>query len=114
MTYVYLASPYSHPDPTVRAARYLEIEKYAVQLQKLGNQIYSPIMHWHNAAIRHDMPTDASFWQKSNFAMLRSCAWMIVMQMEGWKDSNGIKAEIEYAEKIGKRIVFLEPGTWSE
>lgn len=44
---VYLATPYSHPDPKVREARFQAVNAVAAQLMRDGHHVYSPISHAH-------------------------------------------------------------------
>jgi hypothetical protein len=48
---IYLASPYSHPDPAVREARFREACRAAAKLMRLGQPAFSPIVHGHPIAV---------------------------------------------------------------
>lgn len=106
---IYLASPYSHPDPAVVANRY-EAAMNATALRIMaGDMVWSAIVHCHELAQRYSLPTDAAFWREYNFNMLRASGAMYVLTLEGWEESLGVKAEIEYADRIKLPIFFLSP-----
>lgn len=109
---IYLASPYTHKDKDVVHARVLETQRAAVKLW-VGYEkvIFSPILHWHHAAIDNDLPTDAESWHAYNSAMMRRCDALYILPLDGWEQSKGMKAEIELAEQLNLPIVTLNPNT---
>ena len=42
-----------------------------------------------------------------NFAAIDHCSHLYVMMLPGWHKSIGVTAEITYAKKTGKEIVYL-------
>ena len=50
MNYVYLATPYSHPDSGVREFRFVESCATAAKLMNIGFPVVSPIAHSHPIA----------------------------------------------------------------
>jgi hypothetical protein len=110
---IYLASPYTHPDPDVVAQRVLETQRNAVALWVEHNVfVFSPIMHWHHAAVEQDLPTDAESWQGYNEHMMRFCEAVYVLCLDGWENSKGVAAEIRYAQLLHLPIIYLnEPHT---
>lgn len=101
---IYLASPYSHPDPDVRERRFDEVCRIAGALMAAGHQVFSPIAHTHPIAVRCDLPKGWEFWRKYDEDLLAACDWLVVAAMDGWQDSVGVKAEIQVALDTGKRI----------
>ena len=99
---IYLASPYSHPDKDVVADRVLQTQRLAVKLwTEYRRIIFSPVMHWHHAAIDQDLPTDAASWQDYNNKMILLCEVVCVVTLDGWEDSKGVAAEIAFAKGTG-------------
>lgn len=111
MSFGYLASPYSHADAEVRNARYHTVCELLAKLANDGAIAYSPIVHWHNVAHEYKMRTDAEFWKRHNFALLRSASHLIVARIEGWDRSVGVREEIDFAKSIGLPIYYIEPTT---
>ena len=112
--YMYLASPYSHPDPFVREYRYLRAMQAMSRLLKEGIHVYAPIVHCHELAKVVDMPRTADFWRDYNFTMLRCAESLGVLMMDGWKESKGMAEEIEEATSCNILINYLEEDNGKE
>lgn len=93
---IYLASPYSDPDPGVREARFRAACAEAARLMAAGELVYSPIAHSHCIAA-HGLPGDWTFWQEHSLAMLRRCDELAVLALDGWQESVGVARELEAA-----------------
>lgn len=96
---IYLAQPYSHPDPQVRVARFKIAECVtAYFLSRHKEHILSPIVHCHRIAALYNLPSDFDFWQNYNFATLRTCSELRVMELPGYENSKGLAAELSFAK----------------
>jgi hypothetical protein len=104
---IYLASPYSHPDPVVREQRFREACRAAAALLLAGRTVYSPIAHSH-PLVEHGVPTDWSFWERQDRAMLACCGELMVLMLDGWDQSAGVREEICIAREMGKPVQFVE------
>jgi len=100
MSFIYLASPYTHPRATVRHDRYLKVRETTATLLKKEIHVYSPIVHCHDLAVAHNLPKEFDFWCKYNKAMLSEAVALWVLQIPGWEDSKGVKWEIMQAHKL--------------
>ena len=96
----YLASPYSDPDPAVRLRRYHDTMEACAKLCK-SIHVFSPIVHWHQTAQDHVLPTDAAHWWDYNRSILRRCDSLIVLQLPGWDTSSGVILERNLAAQLG-------------
>ncbi len=105
---IYLASPYSHSDPSVREERFKAVCKAAAILMQRGYLILAPICHSHPIA-KHGLPTDWIFWEKYDRAILRRCEEMWVLMLPGWESSRGVQAEIKIAKELGMPVEFIDP-----
>jgi nucleoside 2-deoxyribosyltransferase len=105
---IYLASPYSHPDPAVRERRFRAACSAAAFLLQAGHAVFSPIAHGHVLA-EHGLPTDWSFWQRYDHEHLERCDEVIVLMLNGWEESAGVRAEIRRAHELGKTVCYLTP-----
>ena len=103
---VYLASPYSHPDPAVRQARYQAACRAAAWLIGQGHLVFSPIAHSH-AIAQHGLPVDWGFWEEQDRRLLAACDELWVLMLDGWEDSRGVQAEVAIARKLGKPVGYL-------
>ena len=111
---IYIASPYSSPDPAVVEDRVKAVCKFAAEGLKAGFIVYSPIAHCHALAAQCDLPKDFNFWQRYNFAMLDASKEMVVAGYPGWKDSAGVRGELEYCVNAQIPIELFEPETFED
>jgi len=93
----YLASPYSHSLPIIMERRYAAAMAATAKLLGEGRVIYSPIVSFHTVALSHNLPTSFSFWERINLGVLQHCSNLIVLQLDGWKESVGVAGEVEFA-----------------
>lgn len=103
---IYLASPYSHPDPVVRDQRYLAACRATVNLLRTGKSVFSPVVQGH-ALSRFGLPTDWQFWQRHDREHLRRSDEILVLTLDGWRESVGVLAEIELAQQFGKPVRYI-------
>ena len=106
---IYLASPYSHPDPKVRERRYWDACAFTAKRMREGAIIYSPIASSHVLSTVYGLPTHFAFWERFDKAILDRCTALEVLMLEGWQDSVGVTAEIKYAAKLGLPITYKRP-----
>lgn len=99
MQKIYLAAPYSSPHAEIREARVAEASRVAARLMEQGYVVFNPIAHGHAIAkhLPQDFLLDHHFWMKQVLPMLEICTWLIILPLEGWRESRGIEAERQYA-----------------
>jgi len=114
---IYLAVPYTHDDPQIRLDRFNAANAMAARLMCLGQNIFLPISHSHpiveSISNKNDMNDKLytwQYWKQYDFEMLRMCSGMYVLMFDGWKDSVGVTAEIEYAKELGIHVEYLDEG----
>lgn len=108
---VYLAGPYAHESKAVMEMRFNYYTALAGDLMKDGIEVYSPITHNHPIACAQEMPRTWDFWAKYDLRMLSRCKVMLVIMLDGWQSSTGVKAETEFAKKQGITIFHIQPLT---
>lgn len=106
---IYLASPYSHHSATVMERRFTLVMGATASLLRNGNVIYSPILHFHPLSLAHDLPGNFEFWKNINMGMLEKADELWVLRLDGWEDSIGVAAEIDFAEKKFIQTVYVLP-----
>ena len=106
---IYLASPYSHPDPLTVEDRVHETERFVAHYVRQGYVLFSPIVHCHRLALNNQLPTSAAFWQTYNEAILRQCLAMWVLRLPGWAESKGVMMELQFAHLHGIPVEHKEP-----
>lgn len=108
---IYLASPYSHPDPAVKQQRFDAACKAAGKLMIDGECVFSPIAHSHSIEAQMFIPQDHQFWMRQDIAILKHCDSLYVLNIEGWKESKGVAEEISVARANNMRIILYSPDT---
>ena len=103
---IYVASPYSSPDPTVRQQRFEAACRAAAELMRQGKTVFSPIAHSH-ALCAYGLPLDWRFWEQHDRHYLEACDEVVVLMLDGWRQSVGVQAEIAIARELGKPVTFL-------
>lgn len=109
---IYIASPYSHPDPVIMRTRFLLAQEYCAALINQGEFPYSPIVHCHEMALRYKLPTDFEYWRNYNLDMLRRADSMTVMTIPGWEESVGVKAETAAARAVNLPVFYMSVEAW--
>ena len=105
---IYLASPYSHPDRHVSERRFELACRATAQLIRCGHATFSPIAHSH-PLVRFGLPTDWEFWQQCDREHMRCCHQVVVLTLDGWRESRGVQAEIDLAIDMDLPIRYLSP-----
>ena len=99
MKKLYLCCPYSQQlgDPDwLPKARFAEANRAAARLMKQeGYIVFSPLQN-------------LAFWLVQDRPFIEWADEVFVLIISGWKTSKGVQAEIEYAQKLGKPIKYIE------
>lgn len=105
---VYLATPYSKYNDGIECA-FRDAAALTAKLLRLGVKSYSPIAHTHPIAIYGDLdPLDHSIWLPFDEAMMKKSDALLVAQMQGWRESYGVKHEIQFFTAAGKPVFYLD------
>lgn len=107
MSFTYLASPYSHPKREMLEVRYLEALRACAALYNAGCTVFSPIVHCHEMAKVHILPTSFDFWLPHNHAMLEASEALLILNITGWVESVGLRSEALRAEELGIITAFV-------
>ncbi len=104
----YLATPYSKYDKGIEAA-FEEAAKATASLIKCGVRVYCPIAHTHPIAVYGKLdPLDHTIWLPADMPLMEAAVGLIVVKMEGWNNSKGIKEEIKKFREDSKPILYME------
>jgi len=104
---IYVASPYSHPDAAVRHVRYERTLYYCAEQMRKGLVVFSPIVYGHQFALLGLSQTDHVWWQDFNERMLLSAESIHIFMIAGWKESEGIAHEIDFAQRHGIEVKYV-------
>lgn len=105
---IYLASPYSHFDPSIEAQRFDAVCRTAGLLLMQGHVVVSPIAHSHPIFVRE--PKVGGQWEQwvaLDHALLDASEEMWILTIPGWYESRGVTAEREYAEEHSIPVKYV-------
>lgn len=103
----YIASPYSGTPEQMRK-RFKKTTEYTIALAEFNIPVISPIVHWHTPAQLFKLPRDFNFWKVQNDALLDVCTGMIVFMLPGWKESKGLRYEMQVAQDKNMPVFFID------
>jgi hypothetical protein len=92
--------------------RYRTVTKVAAHLIEKDLVVFSPITMTH--PIDKILATDGTtlgsdYWLRFDDLFMRACSKMVVLMIDGWKESKGIQREISAFESMGKEVEYLDP-----
>lgn len=102
---IYLAIPYTG----IEEKSFEIANKVAGELIKEGHVVFSPISMCHPIAVTCGLPTEYKYWREFDYAYLKFCDKLIVVTLDGWRDSMGVTKEIQIAKDLLKPIDFINP-----
>lgn len=108
MSFIYVASPYTHKEPSIRDNRYWKVLHFVAEHTRRGRILYSPIVHCHQMALTYELPGNLAFWKEHNTKLLRHANELWVYTLEGWKESQGVTFEIELANRLHIPIILCD------
>lgn len=94
--YVYLAGPYTHPDPNRNVRAALDDAKILIEA---GYIVFVPHLY-HLFDLIHPMPYET--WMRLDLAWVERCD--VLVRRPG--DSSGADREAEYALSLGKPVFY--------
>lgn len=106
---IYLASPYSHPEPKVRHDRYLEAVRAAAHLTARGLVVFSPVVNSHPMHVFAGLNGRWEFWKPIDFAFIDLSSKLVVLTLPGWRESVGVRDEMEHARQRGIPVAYMPP-----
>lgn len=109
--YFYLATVYSKHRLGLDAAA-SEAAEFAAAFALAGVCVYSPIVNSHEIALEGGIdPLDLEFWLAFDGPFMDAARGLIVVKMEGWRESKGIQNEVSVFNAAGKPIHEWDPQT---
>jgi len=111
---IYIASPYMHPNPAIVQQRFDDVCKFVARIQgELSVPVFSPIVHSHSL-VGHGIRSDWWFWESIDKQFIDLATMLIVLKLDGWKNSVGVEAEVEYAFRNGVIVIKADENTTIE
>jgi hypothetical protein len=107
---IYLASPYSSKSFFKRTKRFIQVAKATGFLVKNDIFVFSPILY--GVAVEFFSKKKTwKFWMDFCLIQLQGCDELWILEIDGWKESEGIQEEIKEAYSIGMPIKIFNPLT---
>jgi len=103
---VYLAIPYTNYSDHEREWIFETANRIAFKYFWEGKTVISPITHCHPIA-KYGFKGDFSVWREFDMELLKICSSVVVVCIEGWELSTGIKHEIEYAQANNIPVYYI-------
>jgi len=104
----YLANPFTDKNDDVMNERLKKSIDASITLLKNDIFSFSPIAY--NGAWSRDsyqLPVEWAFWEVYDKTFLDHMNGLLVLQLEGWQNSVGVQAEIEYALNQNMPIIYV-------
>jgi hypothetical protein len=108
---IYLACPYTDPDPAVRLHRFQQATKAAASLIRQGHIVFSPITMTHPIDMEMAGPGNtlgSEFWISFDETFMNRCDLFALLPLQGWQDSSGVRRELAYFQAMGKPLKILD------
>lgn len=109
----YLSSVYSLGNASIekKQARYKKVCQVAAKMLSEGKYVFSPILHNHPINLETNFKlTRDNFWLGFDLNILSRCNELVIVEMQGWKSSVGIREEAQFALKKGMKIYLTKNG----
>jgi hypothetical protein len=73
------------------------VNKVAAKMMSSGEYVFSPISHTHPIAEMSEgkLPIGWEFWSTFDKLFIINCKKIVVLCIDGWKESTGVQAEIK-------------------
>lgn len=105
----YLGSPYTKYEGGLEAA-YMYAHDLSESLHQDHIPHYAPVVASHEwAQIAGIDPRDGYLWGAINLPWMDRAHGLIVVSMKGWKESVGLKAEMEWFKIQDRPVLCLDP-----
>lgn len=121
---LYLATPYSlvnkskeigvnkpdrsEEDKKIRAERFKKVNRIAGELYKRGFAVISPISQSHPIALECNIEGKFDFWEDIDYNIIIRCDMIFVYCQNGWKDSDGVFKEINFAMQNNIPVIYID------
>ena len=105
---VYIALPYTHKDPAVRAERAAVSDRFVAEYIRCGYAVYAPISMTHHVAEKYELPVEFTYWANNCHTMVGLCDLVVVITLDGWAQSVGVNAEVATAMELGIPVYYCD------
>ena len=104
----FVASPFSHPAIEVEARRYRAAVHFVAWAARERMVVVSPRVPAVAPARAPALPPAPGVWLHAHMAFLRMARSLIVLRIDGWDASRGVREEILEAHRLRLPLAFYE------
>jgi hypothetical protein len=110
--YWYVASPYSarglegERAKALREKRYRAAMRFVAWALEQKMIVLSSIVHCHELASIYELPKGHEFWLEYDKAMVLGGGGVIVLCIDGWQESFGVRGEVALAHASGCPVLY--------
>ena len=105
---IYIAAPYQHDNMRIRNARVGMASTYAAYLVDQGEPVFSPLSHSAEIEFYRNTFEIPNRWYDIDLQILKVCTEMHVLKLGGWKESKGVRYELEQAKSQDIPVYMIE------
>lgn len=113
---LYIAAPYTHPDPLVRRARAHCAAVLTAELMRgaTGDWFFSPIPLGHEVAqhLPYETAANHEFWMRWCRNALEEANALYLLPLVGWRGSRGVAEELTYCDSKSLPVIYVDCGKW--
>lgn len=105
----FLACPYGHVDAAIIEKRFFICNQVSAQIVSAGHAVFSQVSMSHpiNLALAKMGRDDISaLWAPIDLHFMDSMDELIVVDIDGWKESSGVAREIEHFKSTGRAVHY--------
>ena len=99
---IYIASPYTHPDGEVVRARVRAAQAVAADMVNHGKGAFSPVLYTHTL-LEQTGAAPPGGWYETDLHFLDKAKELVILELPGWEESQGIMIEKAFALGRGYR-----------
>lgn len=105
--FIYVAAPCASPDPDLQSSRRAICDIFTVNLANQGIAAFSPLSY--NVPLKGPQLRPDFNWYAFDLNFLAASEGMVVLQLDGWEQSYGVKLELNYCTAHSKPVLFHDP-----
>lgn len=109
MKRIFISTPYTHMNAIIVQDRVDFISEYFIKLIAAGMCPLSPVVVGHPLVKKYNVNGMFTFWEDYCNSEIEHCDEVHVVMLDGWDTSIGVKKEIDFAENLGKMVIYIDP-----
>jgi len=106
---LYVALPFTHSEAATREHRFRAACRASALLMQSNICVFSPLSH-SVPIVRHGEldEMDSDFWLTMDIPLLERSDELLILALDGWEQSKGVREELLFALEHNKPITLIE------